>query len=128
MKLILRLNQTILSNFLSHPNPQLRVEGGMAEEEGVEVEEDWIQALILQILRLLALLFSPFNYLYIHTKHIGILIIYNPNYKLHPFFTQNQCSVPEVKGLIIEGLRIYHSGFYSDSHSDPWKFLLNFTL
>ena len=28
----------------------------------------------------------------------------------------------------IESLRVYHSGFYSHSHSDPWKFPLNFTL
>ena len=40
MKPILRLNLTILRDFLSHPNPQLQVEGGMAEKEGVEVAEE----------------------------------------------------------------------------------------
>ena len=51
MKPILRLNLTILRNILSHPNPQLCVEGGVAEEEGVEAAEERIWALILLILR-----------------------------------------------------------------------------
>ena len=30
--------------------------------------------------------------------------------------------------VVIGKLRVYLCGFYSHSHSDPWKFPLNFTL
>ena len=38
------------------------------------------------------------------------------------FYLQTSFLVP------IESLRVYHSGFYSHSHVDPWKFSPKFTL